>query len=104
MDLFEGVTGAPPLSKLLKESPEKLKLTVMLVREIRLLMAEATRGGFKPELASEAFKLLRDALTTSTEHLQLVTTLIKEMRELVKVVGKTGIAPEKILEQLKQSK
>jgi len=102
LEKFEELTGAPPLSTFIKENPEKLRLLQGIIHEIRLLMAEASKGGFKPELAHDAFSLLRAALKSSPEQLQAVMGLIKEMKELVKVAGKTGIAPEKILTQLRE--
>ena len=102
MEKFEEFTGAPQISKFMKESPEKLKLLQEVIREIRLLMAEAGKGGFEPGLAHEAFSLLRVALDSTPQQLEAMMGLIKETKELVKVAGKSGLSVKELIGKVKE--
>lgn len=102
MEKFEEFAGAPQISKFMKGSPEKLKLLQETIREIRLLMAEASKGGFEPELAREAFSLLRAALDSTPQQLEAMVGLIKETKELVKTAGKGGLSVKELIGKVKK--
>lgn len=102
MGKFEEFAGVPQISKFMKESPEKLKLFQEIIREIRLLMAEASKSGFEPELAREAFSLLRTALDSTPQQLEAMMDLIKETKELVKATGKNRLSVKELIGKVKE--
>ena len=94
---MEAAFGLPAMSKLLAESPEKLKLLEGLIREVRLLIAEANKGQLKGDEMADALAAFKQALEMSPEQLQSLAGVVKQITELIKIAEKSGLPLKELL-------
>ncbi|MFA5186427.1 MAG: hypothetical protein WC551_08130 [Patescibacteria group bacterium] len=96
---MESAFGLPAMSKLLAESPEKLKLLEGLIREIRLLIAEANKGQLKGDQLADALGAFKQAMEMSPEQLQSLAGVVKQIADLIKIAEKSGLPLKELLKE-----